>query len=277
MFIKKEQPAGLPEDPFLIIAHRGASAYAPEHTIEAYDMAYNMDADYIEIDLNRTKDGKLVAIHDVLIPYVTGYKVVADFTLAELKKFSPGVKFNNEHPAFVSSTYSHSRIPELTEIINHFDGAANFYIELKSPQLYEGIEEQLLQILQLHSLLKSTTILPQVIIQSFDASSLKKIFKLAPSIPLIKLYSFKTDATLSKKEIRELKRYASGIGVNFKALTPDFVQLIQSQGLHVHAYTVNDEEKIRSAIKLGLNGVFTNNTDVGIKVRSEKNSSKSLD
>jgi len=270
MFIKKEQPAGLPKDPFLIIAHRGASAYAPEHTIEAYDMAYNMDADYIEIDLNRTKDGKLVAIHDVIIPYVPGNKVVSDFTLAELKKFSPGVKFNNEHPEFVSTKYRHSRIPELTEIIRHFDGAVNFYIEIKSPKLYEGIEAQLLQILRSHSLLKSTTILPQVIIQSFDASCLKKVFKMEPSIPLIKLYSFKNDATLSKKEIRELKKYASGIGVNLKALTPEFVQLIQSEGLHVHAYTVNEEEKIRSAIKLGLNGVFTNNTDVGIKVRSEE-------
>ena len=269
MFVKKGKPISFPKDHFLIIAHRGASAYAPEHTIAAYEMAHHMGADYLELDLNRTKDGKLVAIHDVTVPYVTGNKVIADFTLDELKQFSPGVKFNNEHPKFASLEYTHLRIPELNEIFTHFNGTANFYIEIKSPQLYPGIEKELLQTLNAHGLLTNTGGLPKVVFQSFHTSSLKKVFKMDPSIPLVKLYSFNKAATLTKKEIRELKKYASGVGLNFDSLTLEFVQLMQSEGLDVHPYTVNKKEALRSAMELGVNGVFTNNTDVAIKVRNE--------
>ena len=267
--INRRKPIQLPDDHYLVIAHRGASAYAPEHTIVAYDMAAAMGADYIEIDLNRTKDGKLVAIHDETIPYEGGTKFIFDFTLDELKQFSPGVKFNKEHPNFASPQYETVRIPELTEVLTHFDGTVNFYIELKSPALYPGIEEDLLSSLRTHSLIDVTNQLPKVIVQSFDAASLKRFYKLEPSIPLIQLYSFKGKATLKKSEIRKLKKYASGVGINVKSLTREFVQLMHSEGLHVHPYTVNEEEALRAVMELGVDGVFTNNSDVAIKVRNE--------
>lgn len=260
-------PHSLPAHHFLIIAHRGASAYAPEHTITSYEMAHRLGADYIEIDLNRTKDNKLVAIHDVTIPYVTGKKKVSDFTLAELKQFSPGHLFNQKHPKYASPTYENLQIPTLDEIIAHFHNDTNYYIEIKSPHLYPNIEKELLKQLQASQLIGQTATLPKVIIQSFDAAILQKINQIEPSIPLIKLYSFKTHAHLTEQELNELQQYASGIGVNFTSLTPSFIKKVQQTGLHVHAYTVNDRKDIQAAIDLGLNGIFTDKTDIAMQIR----------
>lgn len=262
------KPFPLPNNQFLIIAHRGASAYAPEHTIASYEMAHRIGADYIEIDLNRTKDNELVSIHDVIVPYVAGKKVVSDFTLAELKQFSPGHLFNQKHPKYASPTYENLRIPTLDEIITQFNKEANYYIELKSPHLYPGIEGELLQQLDAAQLIDSTGALPKVIIQSFDTSTLQTIYQMEPSIPLIKLYSFKGNAHLTKQEINELQQYASGIGVNFKSLTPTFIDTIQQHGLHIHAYTVNDRKEIHTAIELGINGIFTDKTDIAMQIRN---------
>ena len=93
------QRAPLPADDFLVIAHRGASAYAPDHTLAAYEMAVQMDADYIELDLQLTKDGKLVALHDTVISFQNVDRTIADITLDELKLYSPGEEFNEENPA----------------------------------------------------------------------------------------------------------------------------------------------------------------------------------
>lgn len=265
----RRKPVRLPEQPFLVIGHRGASAYAPEHTMISYDRADQMGADYIEIDLNRTKDGKLVAIHDETIHDSDGHKAIADLTLDELKQYSPGTRFNEKHPDLASSQYETTRIPELTEVFAHFDGAAKFYIELKSPELYPGIEDELLTTLQAHSLIGDNEKFPSIIIQSFDAVCLKKVFAKAPSIPLIQLYSFKGDAVLSKKEIHKLKRYASGVGVNYKSLTQNFIDHVQRAGLHVHPYTVNEATALLSVMEMGVNGVFTDRPDLAIRMRDE--------
>lgn len=269
MMIFKRKPVRLPEQPFLIIGHRGASAYAPEHTIVSYDMAAQMGADYIEIDLNRTKDGKLVAIHDATVHDSDSHKAVVDLTLDELKQYSPGVRFNEKHPDLASHDYETTHIPELSEVFAHFDGAANFYIELKSPELYPGIADELLTTLYAHSVIRDNETLPSVIIQSFDAACLKEVFAKAPSIPLIQLYSFKDDAVLSKKEIHKLKKYASGVGVNYKSLTQSFIDHIQQAGLHVHPYTVNEATALLAVMEMGVNGVFTDRPDLAIRMRDE--------
>lgn len=261
------KPFPLPNHQFLIIAHRGASAYAPEHTMTSYEMAHSVGADYIEIDLHRTKDNKLVAIHDVTIPYVAGERIVSDFTLAELQQFSPGILFNQKQPKYASPAYDTVRIPTLDEIIKRFNKEVNYYIEIKSPHLYPRIEQQLIQQLETAQLIDNTGTLPKVMIQSFDTSALQKVHALAPAIPLIKLYSFKGDAHLTAEEIAALQQYASGIGVNFKSLTPTFIDNIQQHGLQIHAYTVNDRRDIHCAIELGLNGIFTDKTDIAMHIR----------
>ena len=265
-------PASLPTEPFLVIAHRGASAYAPDHTITSYQMAADMEADYIEIDLQMTKDGRLIALHDEAIPDGDKEILVADLTFDEVILYLPGEVFNNKQPVFASEDYESTRVPELKEVLDHFDGTANFYIETKSPSTYPGIEKKLLQNLQSAGLLNLDNALPKVIIQSFDEASLKKVFGMEPSIPLVKLYSFKDTATLGEKEIQELKKYASGVGVNAASLTKNFVRQMHSRGLHVHAFTVNDEKSIQSMMDFGVDGVFTDRPDMARQIRIEQNS-----
>lgn len=260
-------PAPLPEDDFLVIAHRGASAYAPAHTLAAYDIATQMGTDYIEIDLHRTKDGKIVALHDAVVAFSTVEQAVADVTLDELKLYFPGEVFNETYPDYASPAFEQLQVLNLEEILLHFEDTANYYIELKSPDTYPGIEEELLKQLTEHGLLNRDDKIPKVIIQSYDSASLKKVFKMEPSIPLIQLLTFDKKAFLSTREIRKIKSYASGIGLNGDAVTKDFIDNVHAAGLHVHPYTVNESEAIYTMNMLGVDGIFTDRPDVAIRVR----------
>lgn len=263
-----QQSIGLPsltDDDFLIIAHRGASAYAVSHTLTAYEMAVQMGADYIEIDLQMTKDGKLVALHDSVVTFHNAQQTVADVTFDELQLYSPG-------NGYTLPNFDNFRIVDLTEILRHFGATVNYYIEMKSPELYPGMEEELVQQLRKHYLLNRNDDIPKVIIQSFDANSLREVSTMEPSIPLIKLYKFGKEAKLSKKELKKLTQYASGVGVNADALNHKFIKSMHHEGLLVHPYTVNDEETMRSLMELGVNGIFTDRPDVAFRVKNEQSS-----
>ena len=266
------QRAPLPTDDFLVIAHRGASAYAPDHTLAAYEMAVQMDADYIELDLQLTKDGKLVALHDAVISFQDADRTVADITFDELKLYSPGEEFNLENPRYASVAYDDLRVVGLDDILQHFGNTVNYYIEIKSPNSYPGIEAELLRQLREHGLLDTDADMPKVIIQSFDEDSLKKVFAMEPTIPLIKLYSFDKNAHVTKKELGELVKYASGIGVNGEKVTKKLVESLHNKGLDVHAFTVNDEKLIRTLMSRGVDGVFTDKPDIAVRLRDEKSS-----
>lgn len=261
----------LPENDFLIIAHRGASAYAAEHTLASYEMAIQMGADYIEIDLQMTKDGKLVAMHDRVVTFDNAQQAVTDVTFDEIQLHSPEKAFEKNHLDYTLPHYDDLRIVDLEEILFHFGENVNYYIEIKSPKKYPGIEKELLKQLRKHNLLDRTDIIPKVIIQSFDSQSLKNIFALDPSIPLIKLYKFEEEAHIPKKQLDELTHYASGVGVNSIAVSKKFIDLMHSNNLIVHPYTVNDAETMRFLINLGVNGFFTDRPDVANWVRSETN------
>lgn len=269
------QRAPLPTDDFLVIAHRGASAYAPDHTLAAYEMAVQMDADYIELDLQLTKDRKLVALHDAVISFQDADRTVADITFDELKLYSPGEEFNLENPRYASVAYEDLRVVGLDDILQHFGNTVNYYIEIKSSNSYPGIEAELLRQLREHGLLDTDADMPKVIIQSFDEDSLKKVFAMEPTIPLIKLYSFDKNAHVSKKELGELVKYASGIGVNGEKVTKKLVESLHSKGLDVHAFTVNDEKLIRTLMSRGVDGVFTDKPDIAVRLRNEESSTDS--
>ncbi len=266
------EPTPLPDDEFLVIAHRGASAYAPPHTLTAYELAVKMGSDYIELDLHMTKDRKLVALHDSYLTFQDTEQAIADVTFNELQLYLPGEEFNDRNPRYASPIYKQLRVVELEDIFLHFGDSVNYYIELKSPRKYPGIEEELLRQLRANNLLTRDDVIPKVIIQSFNESSLKSIFDMEPSIPLIKLYSFDKDAHLSKKKVEQLKKYASGVGLNVDSVTKKFIKSMHKEGLAVHPFTVNDEKVIRKLMKLGADGVFTDKPDIAVRVKSEKSS-----
>lgn len=258
--------ATLPTDELLVIAHRGASAYVPEHTLAAYELAVEMEATYIEIDLQMTKDKKLVALHDHEISLNGENQKVSQLTLEELSEFSPGAVFNELYPELASPVYESFSVPELDEILTHFKDDVNYYIEIKSPAITPGMEAQLIQQLQTHQLLNRSDDLPKVIIQSFDTKSLKKVFAIEPAIPLIKLYS-KNTKHLSDKEINHLLTYASGIGVNKALLSGELVNRLHENDLHIHPFVLNEETEIKNAIELGVDGLFTDKPDVAVQIR----------
>ncbi|WP_419960576.1 glycerophosphodiester phosphodiesterase family protein [Psychrobacillus sp. BM2] len=242
---------------FLIIAHRGASAFAPEHTMIAYEIAHQAEVDYIEIDLQMTKDGVLVAMHDEKVDRTTdGTGLVKEYTLQELKQLNAGKWFNEEYPGLANREFENEQVPTLEEIFLHFGDEVNYYIELKSPRIYEGMEEKLLALLKKYDLIREGQDLPKVIVESFNEDSLTNFHALEPTLPLIQLFSFKEKAALSHSDYKRLQAYASGIGVNLKSVDQDFIHDAQLNGLQVHLYSLKNEIDIKNAFHLDANGVF---------------------
>ncbi|SDE06712.1 glycerophosphoryl diester phosphodiesterase [Bhargavaea beijingensis] len=263
--LDKAEPALLPEDRFLTIAHRGASAYRPEHTLPAYILADEMGADYIELDLRMTKDGRLAVIHDNELQRITGTTgKVSDMLMDELKTVSAGTVFNDRNPDLAKLSYEQLTIPELRDVLMQFGTSVNYYIELKSSLKDSGIEESVIAELERYGITENQGQhdVPPVILQSFSEESLMRIHEIRPEIPLIQLYSFKENADLSPSELELLSSYASGIGIPADSAHAGFIEKIKRWGLDVHVFTVNEEKSIRKLIDMGVDGIFTDRPDV---------------
>jgi glycerophosphoryl diester phosphodiesterase len=257
------------DGPVLNIGHRGASAYAPEHTFAAYDLALDQGADYIEIDLQMTADGVLVALHDKTLNrtadapegvperYCRG--LVSKKTLEQIKMCDAGSWFGPEYAGLEEPL----RIPTLEEIFQRYGTSVNYYIETKNPDAAPGMEEELLRLLGEYGLIPDPTEPPnwQVLIQSFSAESLMKIHELEPSLPLIQLYWAGTSKSI-QRDLDAVSEYAVGIGPYKKDVDAALVEAAHEHCLAVHPYTVNTVEEMEALIALGVDGMFTNNPDL---------------
>jgi len=252
----------LSPDRILNVGHRGASGYAPEHTIPAYELAKDMKADYIELDLQMTKDGHLVALHDETLDRTTnGTGYVKDHTLAEIKQLDAGSWFNEAYPQYAKPGYKGLKVPTLEEVLDHFGHSVNYYIETKSPETYPGMEEKLLETLKRHHLIGPNAKPGQVIIQSFSPDSLKKVHQLDPGIPLVQLLWYEQPAQITDQELSEIHTYAIGVGPNFNKIDRAYVQKVRQHGLLIHPYTVNEKADMKRLIDWGVTGMFTNFPD----------------
>jgi glycerophosphoryl diester phosphodiesterase len=251
------------EGPVLNIGHRGASAYAPEHTFAAYDLALEQGADYIEIDLQMTADGVLVAMHDKTLnrtadapegvpeQYCRG--LVSKKTLEQIKMCDAGSWFSPE--------YAGEQIPTLEEIFQRYGTSVNYYIETKNPDAAPGMEEELVRLLGEYGLIEPAAENWQVLIQSFSAESLMQIHELEPSLPLIQLYWAGTSKSI-QRDLDAVSAYAVGIGPYKKDVDAALVEAAHEHCLAVHPYTVNTVEEMEALIELGVDGMFTNNPDL---------------
>ncbi|MED2843450.1 glycerophosphodiester phosphodiesterase [Bacillus toyonensis] len=238
------------------IAHRGASAYAPEHTIAAYKLGQQLKGDYIEIDLQMTKDGHLLAMHDETVNRTTNGKgLVKEHTLEEMKQLNVGSFFNEKYPNLAKKEFENAKVPKLKEIIEMFGHNANYYIETKSPDEYPGMEEKLLEIIKYYQ------ISDKVIIQSFSEESLQKIHSLHANIPLVQLLSYQKSVQLNELEIEKYKAYCIGLGMNYKYIDSAYVKKIKKHGLEVHPFTVDNEKDMKKLLSWGVDGIFTNYPD----------------
>jgi len=255
----------------IVIAHRGASAYAPEHTFAAWDLALEMGADYLEHDLQMTADGELVLLHDDTLDrtargpaeHCTG--AVITKTLEQLSHCEVGSWFNDANPRVADGGFAMQRIPTLRGVLERYLGRARFYIETKSPEEAPGMEEKLIALLEEYELLDTTDAgdeLPPVILQSFSPESLVKLRALAPGATLIQLTPGRMTSWGVRRRLADIAGYADGIGPHQQRVGPALVGAAHAAGLLVHPYTVNDASKMRSLLALGVDGMFSDRADV---------------
>lgn len=252
----------LSQSHFLNIAHRGASGYAPEHTLLSYKLGEKLVSDYIEIDIQMTKDGKLIAMHDTDVSRTTnGYGPVKTYTLKEIKRLDAGSWFNQKHPVNAKPVFANTQIPTLSEIFKEFGKDANYYIEIKSPEQYPNMVGKLISVLKKHGLIGKDVPNGKVIIQSFSRDSLLKVHQINSSIPLIQLIRYQDEASISQHELEQINDYAIGIGVKYRFLTKKSVNKVLDSGLLLHAFTVNNKKNMKQLIHWGVTGIFTNYPD----------------
>jgi glycerophosphoryl diester phosphodiesterase len=278
-----------------LIAHRGASAYAPEHTIAAYTRALEQGADFVEQDLAVTKDGVLVCIHDITLERTTNVEdvfphrfsadvpavaatpdrsgeaghrwLVNDFTLEEIKRLDAGSWFG---PAFAGAT-----IPTFQEAIDLVHGKAGMYPELKDPEFYRkrGFRPDVL----LAAALKRNGLVANpktpIIIQSFDDTTLKQLARDLPQVPRVFLIDPQGAARVeSADKLKEIAGWASGVAPNkvLIAAHPEMVQWAHAAGLTVTSWTFRSssttvpsvrDEMAKFLYELGVDAVFTDNPD----------------
>jgi len=257
----------LPDAPVLNIGHRGASGYAPEHTFASYDLAVKLGADYIEQDLQLTKDGVLVVMHDktlnrtatapegVPARYCRG--PVSNRTLEQIKQCDVGSWFNEEYPEYAKPRYVGLKIPTLEQVFKRYGKEVNYYIETKNPDAAPGMERKLLRLMRKYELIRPAARDWQVLIQSFSPESLQKIHRLKPSLPLIQLYFAGSSKTV-RTDLGAARAYAVGIGPDQQDVDARLISAAHRRCLAVHPYTVNEKPDMRTLISLGVDGMFTN-------------------
>jgi glycerophosphoryl diester phosphodiesterase len=251
----------------LVIAHRGASAYAPEHTAAAYDLALEQGADYLEQDLQTTADGELVVLHDDTLdrtargPAEACTGAVTSKTLAQLRTCDMGSWFNETHPDRADPAFAELRILTMAEVLQRYQGRVRFYIETKSPESQPGMEQRLLDVLESAGLDLAATGEPPVIIQSFSPDSLRLVHSLRPGLPLVQLLDV-ADGPADPSILDGVREYAIGVGPFFGNVDAPLVDAAHARCLVVHPWTVDDPAQMDRLLDAGVDGMFSNAPDV---------------
>lgn len=246
-----------PPNKVYTIAHRGASGYAPENTIPAFELAMDMKTDYIELDIQLTKDFVPVVIHDGTVNRTTNGKgYVKDYTLEQISNLDAGSWFNEKYPMFAREKFVDLRIPTLAQVFEIFGKEIDYMIEIKDPNLNSNIES----VLNEHIL--KYDLADHVSIHSFSEASLRRFHSLNPSIPLYQIVWYNLPVNkISDSYLSRLKTYAVGISPNFQRINSSYVAQVKKSGLKVFPYTVNYQVNMDKAYIWGVDGVHTNFPD----------------
>jgi glycerophosphoryl diester phosphodiesterase len=271
------------------IGHRGASAYAPEHTLASYRLALALHADFVEQDLAVTKDGVLICLHDPSLERTTNVEDVFpdrstemtiegktrrtwlanDFTLAEIKRLDAGSWFD---PKFTGE-----RVVTFDEAVALVKGKAGLFPELKTPEIYKGrdvrLEELVAAALDRHDLRgpKADPNSP-LILQTFSEESARKLAQMKIGVPIVLLVS-RGDGWNAAR-VAEWKGVVQGFGPDKSLLlkAPEFVNWAHQAGLIVTPYTFRaadpgtfptvQAEMEHYLYTIGADGLFTDNPDL---------------
>jgi glycerophosphoryl diester phosphodiesterase len=263
------RPTGAPEPRPLVnvwpskkitnVAHRGASAYAPENTLAAVRLARTQGADVFEIDVQQTKDRKLVLMHDTTLARTTNVEQVypdrapwkvSDFTLAEIRRLDAGSWFG--------ARYKGERVPTLAQVLKAMSGdRLGMLLEMKSPALYPGVEKRIAAALKRSpSWLRFDPSERRLAVQSFDWESVRRFHTEMPRVPVGLL------GTPKVADLPKLASFADQINPRHGDLTAAYVKQVHAARMDVLTWTVDDPAKMRKAAQLGVDGIITNKPDV---------------
>lgn len=236
-------------------AHRGASGYAPENTMEAYILAHQYGADGIELDVQLSKDGEIVVIHDEKIDRTSdGKGLVRDYTLKRLRAFN----YNRTRPE-----HFRAQIPTLREVLLYIRDKTNMTvnIELKTGVFfYPGIEEKTVELVRELGMEES------IIYSSFNHYSIRQIRQIDPKAKVGLLYE---DGFI------DVPKYASELGVNalhpiWRNLQyPGYLEDCRRYHLDLNVWTVNREDLMWKMCEAGVHAIITNYPDKAVRVVEE--------
>lgn len=233
----------------MVIGHRGASGYAPENTMTSFKMAKEMGADMIEYDVYMSADGVPVIMHDDKVDRTTdGTGSIEEMTLEQIKKLDAGSKTDKK--------YAGEKVPTLEEVVSWAaENKILMNIEIKGA----GCEEKIVELLKKYKMTDKT------IVSSFNHEFIKKIRKLEPKIEIAALIGDVENIDAIVKNC-----HPDDLNPRFMKLTKGQVADAHAAGLRVNVYTVNDAVFMRQMIGFGVDGIFTNNPDVLIKILDKK-------
>ena len=245
-----------------IIAHRGASKFAPENTLAAFKLAEKMGADGIELDIHLTKDQIPVIIHDEDIKRTTnGRGFVQKYTYKELQQFDAGSWF--------SERFSDERILSREEFFAWILPKDFFVnIEMKTKVIkYPNIEKIVFQLIREYGLEN------RVIISSFNPHTLYRMRELHPNIEL---------ALLSKIAFRNIQQYLSDTGANVmhiksRLLSSRMVQAMNQHDIPFRVYTVNRRSTFKQSVDKNASGIITDRPDLFSMSLTDHQKAKKLD
>ena len=227
---------------FLVIAHRGASSYAPENTIAAFDLALQMGARHLELDVHLTRDDYLVIIHDDTLGRTTnGTGPVASQTLATLQTLDAGAWFGE---AFVGA-----RIPTLAEVLTRYQGRAHLHIELKGHTAH--LPQQTVDLVRVHGMV------PHVTFTSFQHAHLQTMRAYAPELPMGWLVGEISAAVIAQAHALGCAQLCPRASL----VTPELVQRLHAEGFRVRAWGVADDALMRQVVDAGADGMTVNFPD----------------
>lgn len=246
-----------------VVAHRGASAYAPENTLAAVDKADDLDIGWVENDVQRTRDGALVVMHDETLERTTDVEEVfpdrapwkvGDFTAQEIAQLDAGGWFAPE--------FAGERVPTLAEFLQRMSrNDQKLLLELKKPERYSGIERDVVEELRAAGWLNADK-REGLVVQSFNADSVQTVHELVPSV---------TTGFIGTPEVTELSTYAQftdQINPRYTEVTEEYVNAVQAlRGAHgtaleVHTWTVDDASEAEKLAALGVDGIISNRPDL---------------
>lgn len=233
------------------VAHRGASGHAPENTMSAFQKGFEMKADYIEIDVQMTKDGELVVIHDTTVDRTTdGTGKVRDLTFEEIRQLDAG--------SWYGEAFTGEKVPTFEEVIDAFRGKVGILIELKSPELYPGMEKKIADALMERNMHGSNN--GKVILQSFNHESMKKSKELLPNLPhgVLAGAGWKN---VTEEQLAQFAAYADYFNPTMSIVTDELVSEVHEAGMKIYPYTSRTQEQALRLFDLKVDGIITDYTE----------------